>query len=105
MVDLVNVSGFDWDSGNLEKCRGHGVSREEIEALFRSTPLVTPDIAHSAQETRYLAIGRADGGRAIFVAFTLRAAGSETLIRPISARAMHAKEIARYEKALPPADH
>ncbi len=28
------VSGFDWDDGNIEKCQKHGVSLEEIEALF-----------------------------------------------------------------------
>lgn len=28
------IAGFDWDRGNRAKCRKHGVSAEEIEALF-----------------------------------------------------------------------
>jgi hypothetical protein len=30
----MEFSGFDWDSGNLEKCQKHGVSADIIEALF-----------------------------------------------------------------------
>ena len=30
----MQVAGFDWDDGNREKCRKHGVSLAEIEALF-----------------------------------------------------------------------
>jgi uncharacterized protein len=33
----------------------------------------------------------------MFVAFTIRMRGTERLIRPISARYMHAKEIRAYE--------
>jgi len=95
------VAGFDWDDGNRGKCQRHGLSLGEIEALFGSAPLVAPDIAHSARETRYIAIGRAAAqGRVIFVAFTLRLINGETRIRPISARPMHKKEIAHYDKAL-----
>jgi uncharacterized protein len=67
-MNSVAVSGFDWDDGNRDKCRRHGLSLEEIEVLFRSEPLVAPDIGHSARETRFLAIGRIDQGRAVFVA-------------------------------------
>ena len=96
----MRVSGFDWDDGNRGKCQRHGLTLDEIEALFTSQPLVAPDVAHSAGETRHIAIGRTDQGRAIFVAFTLRLIDEETRIRPISARPMHAKEIAHYEKTL-----
>jgi uncharacterized protein len=45
---LKSVSGFDWDDGNIAKCRKHGVSVEEIEALFENEDLrLAPDIAHS----------------------------------------------------------
>ena len=37
-------------------------------------------------------------GRYIFVAFTLRQRGERILLRPISARYMHKKEIRHYEK-------
>jgi hypothetical protein len=29
------VVGVEWDEGNRDKCQKHGVSIEEIEALFR----------------------------------------------------------------------
>jgi uncharacterized DUF497 family protein len=94
---LEQVAGFDWDEGNRDKCRKHGVTLEQIEQLFRSTPHVFPALKHSKPETRYLAIGRDAEGRHIFVAFTLRNRAGQRLIRPISARFMHAKEIAHYE--------
>jgi uncharacterized DUF497 family protein len=33
-MDVV-TAGFDWDRGNLEKCRRHGVEIADIEELFR----------------------------------------------------------------------
>jgi len=33
------VAGFDWDDGNREKCCKHGVTREEIEGVFRGGTL------------------------------------------------------------------
>lgn len=98
------VHGFDWDAGNRDKCRKHGVSIAEIEALFRHRHHVFPDPAHSSQETRLLAIGTGDSGRHIFVAFTMRQRGRDRLIRPISARYMHAKEIAHYEESIARSD-
>ena len=92
----VSVSGFDWDDGNREKCRKHGVSTEEIEALFRGGPRVYADAEHSLEEQRLRAIGRTAEGRHLLVAFTLRDTGSAALIRPISARYMHLKEVRRY---------
>jgi len=58
----MGLSRFDWDAGNTEKCRKHGVSLEEIEAVFRSGPRVAPDPAHSTAEDRLIAIGRTQGG-------------------------------------------
>jgi uncharacterized protein len=51
-------------------------------------------------ETRLKAIGFTTEGRAVFLIFTERRRGSRRLIRPISARYMHAKEIRAYEKAI-----
>lgn len=92
------VSGFDWDDGNWPKCGRHGVSREEIEAIFTGMPAVFPDAAHSHAETRYLAIGRTPAGRHALVAFALRRHGPSIAIRPISARYMHRKEVLHYER-------
>jgi len=101
----MKVAGFDWDDGNREKCAKHGVLLTEIEAVFRHRPHVAPDIAHSDIEARFLAIGKGDEGRFIFVACTLRKIEGETFIRPISARYMHRKEIEHYEKAASNLDH
>ena len=92
------VAGFDWDDGNRAKCRKHGVSIAEIEDLFAYPHRIAPDLAHSIAEARFLAIGNGGGPRAIFVAFTLRDGGSERLIRPISARYMHRRELESYEE-------
>lgn len=93
------LDGFDWDRGNRAKCAKHGVSTHEIEALFRAEPLVAPDPGHSDHETRFIAVGRNAEGRPMFVAFTFRAPGDVRLIRPVSARYMHEKEITAYEAA------
>jgi uncharacterized DUF497 family protein len=94
---LNKISAFDWDQGNLAKCQMHGVTIEEIEALFRGDPRVAPDVAHPDGEDRFVAVGRTAEGRPLFVAFTLREAEDKQLIRPVSARYMHRKEIERYE--------
>ena len=99
-MDGTSVSGFDWDTGNLAKCQRHGLSIAAIEALFRNPHTLAPDLAHSSVETRFLAIGKGDGLRLIFVAFTLRPSGEGTLIRPISARYMHQKEVEHYEQSI-----
>ena len=44
-----------------------------------------------------IAVGRTSAGRPVFVAFTLRTKNRHRLIRPVTARYMHAKEIAAYE--------
>jgi uncharacterized DUF497 family protein len=95
------VVGFDWDGGNREKCQRHGVSVADIEFVLMSAPRVAPDPAHSDDEERFIGIGRTAEGEAIFVAFTFRMKGDERLIRPISARHMHKKEIKAYEKKSP----
>ena len=94
----MDFAGFDWDHGNRAKCQTHGVTLAEIESLFHRTIHVLPDPAHSVGEERFKAIGATDAGRMVFVVFTLRRRRDVTLIRPISARYMHRKEIAHYEK-------
>ncbi len=89
---------FDWDAGNRGKCQRHGVSLIEIETLLSGTPKIAPDLKHSAIEDRRIAIGRDSRGRAMFVAFTIREKDGRRLVRPVSARYMHRKEIERYEK-------
>jgi uncharacterized DUF497 family protein len=97
----LRVNGFDWDDGNRTKCQKHGVSIDQIEALFLHGPLVAPDPKHSADEDRLIAVGRVGNGRPVFVAFTIRTKNHRRLIRPVSARYMHASEVAAYEKEDP----
>jgi uncharacterized DUF497 family protein len=101
MINL-RVSGFDWDEGNRAKCRKHGVSIAQIEALFAHNPRIAPDPKHSVDEDRLIAVGRTSTGRPMFVVFTIRTKNGQRLIRPVTARYMHAKEIAAYEKQSPP---
>lgn len=95
----LEILDFDWDKGNQKKCQKHGVSTNMIEKLFHQPKLlVSPDIKHSGDEARYLAIGKVEKDGPIFVAFTLRKKEGVLMIRPISARYMHDKEIKRYEE-------
>jgi uncharacterized protein len=94
----LRASGFDWDEGNRKKCQKHGVPMAEIEDVFRHSPRIAPDPKHSMEEDRLIAVGRTNTGRLVFVAFTIRTKNQHRLIRPVSARYMHAKEIAAYEE-------
>lgn len=96
----AQVSGFQWDEGNKEKCRKHGVSLDVIEDIFTRPVMTFPD-DHSDAETRFKAIGKAKDNRHVFVVFTFRRDDENLLIRPISARYMHQKEITAYEKENP----
>ncbi len=95
----LRIAGLIWDDGNREKCGRHGVPSAEVEAAFSDDNLlVAPDPAHSHFEDRFVAVSRTAWGRPLFVAFTFRTVAGRRFIRPISARYMHQKEIARYEK-------
>jgi uncharacterized protein len=96
----MQFDGFEWDRGNRSKCQKHGVSTDEIERLFDEAPLVGPDPKHSSVEQRFRAVGRTIHGRYMFVVFTFRRLSDQLLIRPISARYMHRKEVEAYEKAV-----
>lgn len=97
----VHANGFDWDNGNRAKCEKHGLSVAMIEDLFARPLAVLPDAAHSQSEKRFRAIGHTDKGRGVFIVFTFRKKRNEVLIRPISARYMHQKEVDAYEKENP----
>lgn len=95
----MEFDGFEWDEGNWPKCGQHGLSQSEIEAAILSAELVIPDPFPG--EPRLRAVGRSSEGRGVFVAFTIRDQEEHRLIRPISARYMHAKEIEDYEQNRP----
>ena len=94
----MKFSGFDWDEGNWPKCAKHGVSQAEIESVLLSGPIILPDRYPEEIKTRYDAVGKTNDGRYVFVVFTLREKADENLLRPISARYMHQKEVKNYER-------
>lgn len=96
----MQISGFDWDDGNRDKCQKHGLSIAEIEAMFMAGSLTQfPD--PYAAEARLRGIGRTAAGRHVFIVWTVREISGAAFIRPISARYMHAKEIDHYEQSNP----
>jgi len=98
MIDLKQITGFDWDEGNARKNDKHVVSTAEAEQVFFNAPLLLlADELHSQHETRFHALGKTDDQRRLHLTFALRQ--SDTLIRVISARDMHRKERAIYEQA------
>jgi len=101
MLEL-HLYNFEWDEGNREKCQKHGVSIAEIEALFLCDDLfISSDGAHSLKETRFIATGRTPDNRHLFVGFTLRRKQGNHVIRPITARYMHKKEVNKRDKENP----
>jgi uncharacterized DUF497 family protein len=95
----VKADGFDWDAGNRLRCQKHDLSIAPIEhVVSHAETLIVPDGKNSALESRLIAIGRTPEGRFASVAFTPRVREGLLLVRPISARYMHEKEVARYEK-------
>ncbi len=91
----MKIDGFEWDDGNWPKCGKHGVSRNDIEQVLLGTPAVMSD--PHPDEPRMRAIGKTTQGRYVFLVFMLRKTAHTTLLRPISARYMHQKEIEYYE--------
>lgn len=89
-TSLPDFEGFDWSGGNAEKnWEQHHVTPLEAEQVFFNTPfLAGEDQVHSHKEKRFYALGQADDGRRLFVAFTMRA----KRLRVVSARDMSRKE-------------
>jgi uncharacterized DUF497 family protein len=97
MIDLSQLTGFDWDENNRDKnWEKHEVLASECEEVFFNLPLLLQsDDAHSQKEPRYYVLGHTIAGRRLFIAFTVR----EDKIRVISARDMSKKERKIYEQA------
>lgn len=95
----MKVAGFDWDNGNIAKCQKHGLSIEDIEFCFTHGHYkLNEDPQHSITEDRYFIISKTQNNRYCFVVFTYRVKNRQKLIRPLSARYMHKKEIKNYEE-------
>ena len=96
MIDLSQITGFDWNENNREKnWEKHRVLAGECEEVFFNLPLLLqPDPTHSQEGPRYYVLGHTITGRWLFIAFTVR----ENRIRVISARDMSKKERKFYEQ-------
>lgn len=94
-LDIENITGFDWDEGNIYKNeKKHGIKWQIIEEVFFNKPLLLlEDNVHSLDECRCYALGRSDEDLKLFIVFTKR----ENKIRVISARPMNKKERLYYE--------
>lgn len=87
---------FQWDPRKAAKnLARHGITFREASTVF-GDPLAStiPDPDHSAEEARFLTIGRSTAGRLIVVSHTER--GDE--VRIISARSGTRGEKKRYEQ-------
>jgi len=96
VIDINQLTGFDWDVGNREKnLQKHRVSTGECEEVFFNFPLLLQDdTGHSQAEPRFLVLGQTTAGRYLFIAFTIR----QKKFRVISARDMSQKERVSYEQ-------
>ncbi len=92
----AEFDGFEWDEGNSDKSRRkHGVTIQECEEVFSNTPLLfLDDWKHSQEEERFIAMGKTDAGKKLFIVFTPR----KSKVRVISARPMDKGERLFYEE-------
>lgn len=96
MISLDNITGFEWDKGNLEKSyRKHGITPNEAEEVFLDKEILfLEDTKHSTQENRFWAIGKITNSKILMIAHTIR--GDK--IRIISTRLANKKERKLYEQ-------
>jgi len=98
MLDLRKIRGFEWDKGNVEKSyEKHGITPKEAEKIFLDDNLqVEQDVQHQEVEERFVAIGKIQENKVLFVVFTIR----KDKVRVISARIADKKERRIYDKEI-----
>lgn len=79
---------FEWDENkNKENIKKHGVPFEEAKTIFFNDFIEKPDIDHSEDEDRFIAIGISYYSRELMVSYCYRTKiNSEEVIRIISSR-------------------
>jgi uncharacterized DUF497 family protein len=98
-VAAVSASGFDRDDGNRRKCQKHGLAIAGIERLLAHSGTVIRPV-EGFNESRFIAIGSTTQDRLALVVFTTRERGEVMLLRPVSARCMHQREVRKYGQAI-----
>jgi uncharacterized protein len=88
---------FEWDSDKaVSNQKKHRIAFDEAKTIFGDpNELTIYDEDHSAEEDRYISLGRSSRGRLIVVSYTER----DDRIRIISARPANRRERNEYEKA------
>ncbi len=86
---------FEWDKGNFDKNRKHGVeNKESEESFFDKEKVIYKDIFHSDKENRFILLGKTKQRKLLYTVFTYR----KNKIRIISSRKVDRKEAKFYEK-------
>ncbi len=98
MKSFPESKNFDWDQGNINKNRDkHRVHHLECEEILFNEPIVTKvEKRGVSQEERVSALGATNGGRFLFVVFTIRTGR----IRVVSARDMNKRERKIYHEKI-----
>lgn len=78
------ISGFEWDSGNIDHIDRHEYTPDEVEEVFVGSYKV-----RRTRDGLYVALGETLDGRLAFIVFRRLRAG---VIRVVTARDMEDKE-------------
>ncbi len=95
----MNRDLFDWDLGNIEKVKKHGLKLTDVEQFLLSNPRAFIDEQHSTNEIRFNALDY-HKGKLVFAVFVIREHNCVAKIRVISARYAKEKERIVYEKKI-----
>lgn len=86
---------FEWDEGNSDKPKKHGLSLEETEeAFFDDKKVIFGDWGHSITEQRITLLGKTKQDKLLNITYTVR----KGKVRVITARPINRKEVSLYEK-------
>ena len=86
--------GFDWDEGNVDHIRAHGIEPAEAEEVLLDPDALGVGAYNARGERRQGALGSTEGGRILVVVFTARSGHP----RVITAREATPTEKRRYRR-------
>lgn len=86
---------FQWDKGNNDKPKKHGLTLGETEEAFSDkNKVIFEDWKHSGTEQRVTLLGKTQRGKLLNITYTIR----KNKIRIITARSINKKEVKLYEE-------
>ncbi len=100
LFDRASVHGVEWDEGNRSKCQKHGMTIADVEHVLMEGRAIFVPARSGSDDERLVAIGVTAAGRYAFVVVTPRPHEGRLMLRPVSARFMHGREIRKYEQAI-----